>query len=130
MPYTYKPATGLRHDNHGELLASAIPVATAATGDVKEYRGVIYNERCLTGQPDWLPFANEHSSECAMLTQCFLSGYHLVVDQNTVYKLDRRGERLARRVLQKTKKQNDFKVRIRGRLKDSQLMVQTLEELD
>lgn len=111
------------------LLAAWSPHAALASGGVSEYRGILYNERCLTAQPDWLPFAAEHSLQCAMLPACFLSGYHLVVDEKTVFKLDRRGELLARRLLLKTKKQADFRVLIRGRLKGSGLMVQTLEEL-
>lgn len=63
-----------------------------------------------------------------MRPACFLSGYHLVVDAKTVFKLDRRGELLARRLLLKTKKKNDFRVLIRGSLKGSELMVQTLVE--
>ncbi len=115
------------------LLASLLALwplqARSAQGGVGEYRGILYNERCLTAQPDWLPFAAEHSLQCALLQACFLSGYHLVVDEKTVFKLDRRGELLARRLLLKTKKQADFRVLIRGRLEGSALMVQTLEEL-
>lgn len=112
----------------GMLALSSLQTG-AASGDVKEYRGILYNERCLTARPDWLPFAAEHSLECAMMQACFLSGYHLVVDEKTVLKLDRRGELLARRLLLTTKKKNDFKVVIRGRLEGSGLMVQTLEEV-
>ncbi len=111
------------------LLAVGSPHAALAQRGVSEYRGILYNERCLTARPDWLPFAAEHALECAMLPACFLSGYHLVVDEKTVFKLDRRGELLARRLLLKTKKKDDFRVVIRGRLKGSGLMVQTLEEL-
>lgn len=113
----------------GILVVTCLQVTATDSGGVKKYRGIIYNERCLTAQPEWLPFAHEHSLECAMLQACFLSGYHLVVDAKTTYKLDRRGELLARRLLLRTRKRDDFRVLIRGRLKDSQLMVQTLEEV-
>jgi hypothetical protein len=116
-----------------QFLASILLVSSLHTpvssGGVKEYQGILYNERCLKAQPEWLPYASEHSLECALMEACFLSGYHLVVDEKTVFKLDRRGEMLARRLLLQTKKKNDFRVRIRGRLKGSELLVQTLEEI-
>jgi hypothetical protein len=110
------------------LVFPSMPRAADA-GERREYRGILYNERCLSARPDWLPFAAEHSRDCAMLPACFLSGYHLVVDEKTVFKLDRRGELLARRLLLKTRKQDDFRVVIRGRLEGRELMVQTLAEV-
>ena len=110
------------------LLAPVIRSAPLAT-PVREYRGILYNERCLKSQPEWLPYANEHSYQCAMMQLCFLSGYYLVVDEKMVYKLDKRGEMLARRLLLKTKKQDNFRVVVQGRLKDLNMMVQSIEEV-
>ena len=111
------------------LLLSAMQALLAAAVSLKEYRGILYNERCLKTQPEWLPYASEHGYQCAMMQACFLSGYYLVIDENTVYKLDKRGELLARRILLKTRKQDDFKVVIQARLKGSDLMVQSIEEV-
>ena len=94
----------------------------------EEYRGVLLNEQCATRQPEWLPFADEHGLDCAMLPICFLSGYYLIIDENTVMKLDRRGDLLARSVLQKTDKESDFRVVIRGDLNDSILNVHSIAE--
>ena len=98
--------------------------------ELQEFRGVILNEQCYKRQPTWVPFAHEHSLACAMQPQCFLSGYHLVVDDQTVIKLDKRGELLARRILQTTKRQNNFQVVIQGRLSTSTLSVQTMQEAE
>jgi hypothetical protein len=73
---------------------------------------------------------SEHDLSCAMMPVCFLSGYYLVIDPENVIKLDRRGELLARGVLQKTKKQNDFRVTIRGLVRDAVLHVHTMNELE
>ena len=98
--------------------------------DLQEFRGVILNEQCYKVQPTWIPFAHEHSLACAMRPQCFLSGYHLIVDDQPVLTLDNRGEVLARRILQTTKRQNNFQVVIQGRLSNLTLSVQTLEEAE
>ena len=63
-------------------------VQTDAPPEFGEFHGVLLNEQCATRQPEWLPFADEHSLNCAMLPICFLSGYYLIVDQNNFMKLD------------------------------------------
>jgi hypothetical protein len=93
-----------------------------------EFRGVLLNEQCATRQPEWLPFADEHSLSCAMLPICFLSGYYLIIDEQNIMRLDRRGELLARALLEKTEKQHDFRVVIEGDLADSVLRVHSIEE--
>ncbi len=97
----------------------AVHAGASPSDDLKEFRGIILNEWCHQVQPDWTPFANEHSLGCAMMPACYLSGYVLIVDDQTVFKLDKRGELLARRVLQKTNRQNNFQVVIYGRLSDT-----------
>ena len=103
-------------------------VQTDAPPEFGEFHGVLLNEQCATRQPEWLPFADEHSLNCAMLPICFLSGYYLIVDQNNFMKLDRRGELLARGLLQRTEKQDDFRVVIRGNLNNSVLSVHSIDE--
>ena len=103
-------------------------VPTGAPPEFGEFHGVLLNEQCSTRQPEWLPFADEHSLNCAMLPICFLSGYYLIVDQNNFMKLDRRGELLARGLLQRTEKQDDFRVVIRGNLNNSVLSVHSIDE--
>ncbi len=92
------------------------------------FRGVLLNEQCATRQPEWLPYADEHSIDCAMLPICFLSGYYLVIDEDDIVKLDRRGELLARALLQNTEKQSGFRVIIRGEIVDSILSVHAIGE--
>ena len=99
-----------------------------ATPRLGEFRGVLLNEQCATRQPEWLPFADEHGLNCAILPICFLSGYYLIIDENNFMKLDRRGELLARSLLQKTEKESDFRVVIRGNLTDSILSVHSIDE--
>lgn len=103
-------------------------VQTGASID-NEFRGVLLNELCRRRQPEWLAYASEHDLSCAMLPQCFLSGYFLVIDSKTALKLDRRGELLARSLLQRSKTQNDFRVAVRGRLEDDILSVHSLVRL-
>ena len=110
------------------LSVSGGGLQTGASPEFGEFRGVLLNEQCATRQPEWLPFADEHSLSCAMLPICFLSGYYLIIAENNVMKLDRRGELLARGLLQKTEKQDDFRVVIRGDVNNSFLSVHSIEE--
>jgi hypothetical protein len=103
-------------------------IEKVSSNNEEEFRGVLLNEQCKNRQPEWLVYASEHDLSCAMLPQCFLSGYVLVIDGDTAVKLDRRGELLARRLLLTTKKHNDFRVVVRGRLSDSVLSVHSLDE--
>jgi hypothetical protein len=111
------------------FLTIGLLLSGAALGsDLKEYRGILYNEICLTRRPDWLPYAGEHSRACAMLRECYLSGYYLVVDDSVALRLDRRGEMLARRALSESAREDGFHVVVRGRLDGETLRVSTLEE--
>ena len=110
------------------LSLSSSAVQTNRASELGEFRGVLLNEQCATRQPEWLPFADEHGLNCAMLPICFLSGYYLIIDENNFMKLDRRGELLARGLLQKTEKQDDFRVVIRGDLNNSNLSVHSIQE--
>lgn len=110
------------------LSLSGGAVETNRASESGEFRGVLLNEQCATLQPEWLRFADEHGLNCAMLPICFLSGYYLIIDENNVMKLDRRGELLARGLSQKTEKQDDFRVVIRGDLDNSILSVHSIQQ--
>lgn len=114
------------------LLGSLVPIlgmGETSSQEVKEFRGIILNENCYHTQPTWTAFADEHVLGCAMMPRCYLTDYYLILDGKTAFKMDRRGSLLARRILQKTKHQSNFKVVVTGRMEGETLMVQTMEEV-
>jgi hypothetical protein len=73
--------------------------------------------------------AKGHSVSCALMDSCEKSGYSVVTDDNTRYKLNEKGEGIAAELLKNTKSTKGVKVAVEGNYNGTELDVTKLTEV-
>lgn len=76
--------------------------------------GYLIDNSCADSAKDLGARAKTHSVSCAMMDSCEKSGYSVVTDDNTRYKLNEKGEGLAADLLKNTKATKGVKVALEG----------------
>ena len=76
--------------------------------------GYLIDNSCADSAKDLGARAKTHSVSCAMMDSCEKSGYSVVTDDNTRYKLNEKGEGLAADLLKNTKATKGVKVTLEG----------------
>ena len=76
--------------------------------------GYLIDNSCAESAKDLGARAKTHSVSCAMMDSCEKSGYSVVTDDNTRYKLNEKGEGMAADLLKKTKATKGVKVTLEG----------------
>jgi hypothetical protein len=73
--------------------------------------------------------AKGHSVSCALMDGCEKSGYSVVTEDNTRYKLNDKGEGMAAELLKNTKSTKGVKVALEGNYNGSEVDVTKLAEV-
>ena len=73
--------------------------------------------------------AKGHTVSCALMDGCEKSGYSVVTDDNTRYKLNEKGEGMAAELLKNTKSTKGVKVALEGNYNGSEVDVTKLTEV-
>jgi len=69
----------------------------------------------------------KHSKKCFQMPACVKSGYAILTSDDKVIKFDANGNDLAQRLIASTRKENDFRIVVRGKLSGEELQVNKLE---
>jgi autotransporter translocation and assembly factor TamB len=91
--------------------------------------GYLIDNACAESAKDLATRAEGHTVSCALMDSCEKSGYSVVTDDNTRYKLSEKGDGLAAELLKSTKTTKGVKVAIEGNYNGSELDVTKLTEV-
>lgn len=91
--------------------------------------GYLIDNACADSAKDLGARAKTHSVSCAMMDSCEKSGYSVVTDDNTRYKLNEKGEGLAADLLKNTKATKGVKVALEGNYNGDVVEVAKLVEV-
>ena len=91
--------------------------------------GYLIDNACAESAKDLGPRAKGHSRSCALMDGCEKSGYSVVTDDNTRYKLTEKGDAMAAELLKNTKTEKGVKVTAEGNYNGSELDVTKLTEV-
>jgi hypothetical protein len=90
--------------------------------------GYLIDNACADSAKDLGARAKAHATSCALMDSCETSGYSVVTDDNTRYKLADSGNDKAAEILKNSKTQKGVKVVIEGEYNGSTLDVKTISE--
>ena len=90
--------------------------------------GYLIDNACADGAKDLGPRAKSHATSCALMDSCETSGYSVVTDDNTRYKLADGGNDKAADLLKNTKTAKGAKVVVEGEYNGSVLDVKSITE--
>jgi hypothetical protein len=111
------------------LNAQAKSEKKEVTGE-KTYKGYLVDKMCGTGftksgdAKKATEKAKKHTKECALEENCKASGYGLVIGA----KFNDAGDKLALEYLNKTKKENNLVVQVKGTMDGDMINVATLKD--
>ena len=91
--------------------------------------GYLIDNACAESAKDLGPRAKGHSRSCALMDNCEKSGYSVVTDDNTRYKLTEKGDGMAAELLKNSKTERGVKVTAEGNYNGSELDVTKLTEV-
>ena len=107
------------------LLAAAAPSIPAAT-----FSGVLMDKPCAsTFNGDGQDAALEHSKSCALTKDGKKKGFVIVTDDGAALELDTKGNRLALKTVEITKKNSEVVMEIQGEQKKDRVSVDSLRVL-
>jgi hypothetical protein len=93
--------------------------------------GYVVDQMCAKGmakKSDPMVRAAKHSKECALEEACAASGFGLFYGDNKWVKFDENGDKLAKEMFEKSKKNKDFMADVTGEMKDDKFAVASLKE--
>ena len=91
--------------------------------------GYLIDNACAESAKDLGPRAKGHSRSCALMDNCEKSGYSIVTDDNTRYKLTEKSDGMAAELLKNSKTEKGVKVTAEGNYNGSELDVTKLTEV-
>ena len=91
--------------------------------------GYLIDNACADGAKELGSRAKGHSVSCALMDNCEKSGYSVVTDDNTRYKLNDKGEGMAAELLKNTKTTKGVKVDLEGNFNGAEVDVTKLTEV-
>jgi len=91
--------------------------------------GYLIDNSCADSAKDLGARAKTHAVSCAMMDSCEKSGYSVVTDDNTRYKLNEKGEGMAADLLKNTKSTKGVKVALEGNYNGDVVDVTKLAEV-
>jgi len=110
------------------LLTALAAVVYAQGSKSVTVTGYLIDNACAESAKDLGPRAKGHSRSCALMDSCEKSGYSVVTDDNTRYKLTEKGDAMAAELLKNTKTEKGVKVTAEGNYNGSELDVTKLTE--
>ncbi len=116
-----------------KLLAIALTLAFAAllfaqgSKSIK-ITGYLIDNACADSAKELGTRAKNHTTSCALMESCETSGYSVITDDSTRYKLTDAGNDKAAEILKNTKTQKGVRVLIEGEYNGSVLDVKSITE--
>jgi len=111
------------------LLTALAAIVYAQSSKSVTVTGYLIDNACAESAKDLGPRAKGHSRSCALMDSCEKSGYSVVTDDNTRYKLTEKGDGMAAELLKNTKTEKGVKVTAEGTYNGSELDVTKLTEV-
>ena len=111
------------------LLTALAAIVYAQSSKSVTVTGYLIDNACAESAKDLGPRAKGHSRSCALMDNCEKSGYSVVTDDNTRYKLTEKGDGMAAELLKNTKTERSVKVTAEGNYNGSELDVTKLTEV-
>jgi hypothetical protein len=109
-------------------LALSVSCLSAGAADSR-WAGYLLDRSCADGaKANGMPADESHKKECALNTTCSKDGY-AIYSKGQWYQLDKKGNDLARQMLQTTKTTQGHFVLVSGTLEKEQIKVSSLKEL-
>lgn len=111
--------------------ADAMKAASKVDAKGTMMHGFVVDFTCAKGmikKSNPMELAAKHSKECALQEACAASGYGLVYDNGKWMKFDANGDKLAKAMFEKSKKDKDFMADVSGEVKGEQFTVASLTE--
>lgn len=93
--------------------------------------GYVVDQMCAKGmmkKDNPAEKAAKHTKECALEEACAASGYGLIYDNTKWVKFDENGDKLAKAMFEKSKKDKDFMADVTGEMKGDKFVVASLME--
>jgi hypothetical protein len=111
------------------LLMGLAAVLYAQNSKPLTVTGYLIDNACAESAKDLATRAKGHTTSCALMDNCEKSGYSVVTDDNTRYKLSEKGESMAAELLKNTKTTKGVKVTAEGNYNGTELDVTKLSEV-
>ncbi len=105
--------------------------AEAKKAEGTQLHGYVVDFLCAKGmikKDNPMDRAAKHNKECALEEACAASGYGLIYENGTWVKFDENGDKLAKAMLEKSKKDKDFMADVMGEMKGDKFVVASLME--
>ncbi len=83
--------------------------------------GYLIDNACSESSKELATRAKGHSTSCALMDSCEKSGYSVVTEDNTRYKLSDKGDGMAAELLKSTKTTKGVKVTVEGNYTGTEL---------
>ncbi|MER3524371.1 MAG: hypothetical protein C4326_09960 [Ignavibacteria bacterium] len=93
--------------------------------------GYIVDQMCaknMAKKSNPMELAAKHTKECALEEACAASGYGIFYGDGKWVKFDEKGDKLAKEMFEKSKKEKDFMADVSGELKGDKFVVASLVE--
>lgn len=116
----------MRHTSGLLIVALAVLIASVALvrAQAQTVTGYLVDVRCATARANDAGFPAEHTKECMLMDACMKSGYGVTTADKKLIKFDVAGNKMALDLLKKTQKDKDWKVTVKGTMKDGVLAVE------
>ena len=109
------------------FLLCIVSFLSAAEKQRQVFTGTLVDITCATDpKANLKKLRSEHSRKCLLMPVCAESGYALLTDEDKVLRLDTNGNALARRLIQKDPRNQNWRVSVDGLLEADQLNVQRI----
>ncbi len=115
----------------GAIITMMIATASIAKSKSSAFQGYLLDRQCADSvreDSDPEDFIKHHTKDCALMVNCRRKGYSLYVKPNW-FDLDKHGNKLAVKVLQKSPRRNAFYIQVEGTTQAGILKVKDIVEV-
>lgn len=111
------------------VLAVAVVSAVAVArmqAQAQTVSGYLVDVKCGAARANEAGFPAEHTKDCMLMDACMKSGYGVMTAEKKLIKFDAAGNKKAVELLKATNKDKDWKVAVKGTMKDGVLAVESI----
>jgi hypothetical protein len=109
------------------LLAFVSVVAVAGLhAQAQSVSGYLVDLKCATTRANDAGFPADHTKECMLMEACVKSGYGVMTADKKLIKFDAAGNAKANALLKATNRDKDWRVTVKGTMKDGVLSVESI----
>lgn len=110
-----------------------LPLSVLSKGKT-EWQGYLIDRSCMKAVADAsdpLDFVYHHTKDCVLMPQCVKKGFTLYLPEKKKWlNLDKKGSKLAERVIRKSKRDSAFYVKVKGKMtKSGELIAESILEI-